>query len=83
MDATSIIIIIIATVLAIVFKVVLYKKIQRWMDQDLIKGLSENKPEKQKFLEQKYDELVKNKIKRKEYPDRLTDSADEFEQNNS
>lgn len=83
MDATSIIIIIIATVLAIVFKVVLYKKIQRWMDQDLIKGLAENKPEKQKFLERKYDELVKNKIKRKEYPDRLTNFADEFEQNNS
>lgn len=80
MDATSIFIIVVATALAIIFKYVLYKKIQRWMDQDLIKGLAEDNQEKHSFLTQKYDELVTNKVSRKEYPQRLTEFADQFEQ---
>lgn len=80
MDATSLFIIFVATALAIVFKFVLYKKIQRWMDQDLIKGLADGNEEKLTFLTQKYDELVSTKVSRKEYPQRLTEFADQFEQ---
>lgn len=80
MDATSIFIIIVATVLAIVFKYVLYKKIQRWIDQDLIKGLAEGNSEKQEFLTQKHQEFVASKVKRKEYHQLLTDLAAQFEQ---
>ncbi|MGH1461752.1 MAG: hypothetical protein ACRBB6_06940 [Neptuniibacter sp.] len=80
MDATSIFIIVISTLLAIVFKFVLYKKIQRWMDQDLIKGLAEGNNEKFIYLTAEYDLLVTQKTKRKEYPKRLTELADQFEQ---
>lgn len=80
MDSTSIFIIVIATVLAIVFKVVLYKKIKRWMDQDLIKGLADGNAEKQAYLQQEYAKLVEQKVKRNQYPDRLTELADQFEQ---
>lgn len=81
MDVTSIFIIVVATVLAIVFKVILYKKIQKWMDQDLIKGLAEGNSDKQAFLQQEYQKLIAQKVKRKQYSDRLTELADQFEQN--
>lgn len=80
MDATSIFIIIVATMLAIVFKYVLYKKIQRWIDQDLIKGLAGGNPAKHEFLAQKHREFVANKVKRKDYHLLLTDLAEQFEQ---
>ncbi|EAR60497.1 hypothetical protein [Neptuniibacter caesariensis] len=81
MDVTSIFIIVVATVLAIVFKVILYKKIQKWMDQDLIKGLADGNSDKQAFLQQEYQKLIAQKVKRKQYSDRLTELADQFEQN--
>lgn len=81
MDALSIFIIVVSVVLAIAFKLFLFKRIQSWMDQDLIKGLSGDDKDKQEFLNQKYDELVANKIKRKHYHQQLTDFADQFEQN--
>lgn len=81
MDATSIFIIVVATVLALVFKFVLYKKIQRWMDQDLMKGLAGDNKEKLQFLQEKYATLVQSKVSRKEYPERLNGFAAEFEQN--
>lgn len=81
MDVTSIFIIVVATVLAIVFKVILYKKIQKWMDQDLIKGLADGNSDKQAFLQQEYQKLIEQKVKRKQYSDRLTELADQFEQN--
>jgi len=80
MDATSIFIIIVATALAIIFKVVLYKKIQRWMDQDLLKGLSDGDPAKHEFLSLKHQEFVANKVKRKEYHQKLSELAEQFEQ---
>ena len=81
MDVTSIFIIVVATVLAIVFKVILYKKIQKWIDQDLIKGLADGNSDKQAFLQQEYQKLIAQKVKRKQYSDRLTELADQFEQN--
>ncbi|MGB0205208.1 MAG: hypothetical protein ACPF9K_09190 [Neptuniibacter sp.] len=80
MDATSLFIIFIATALAIVFKYVLYKKIQRWIDQDLIKGLANGNSDKHAFLTQKHQEFIANKVKRKEYHQLLTELAEEFEQ---
>ncbi|PIE25361.1 MAG: hypothetical protein CSA60_00690 [Neptuniibacter caesariensis] len=80
MDSTSIFIIIVATLLAIVFKVVLYKKIQRWMDHDLIKGLADNNPDKHSFLHQEYKKLVAQKVKRKHYSSKLTELSEQFEQ---
>ncbi|MGB0467777.1 MAG: hypothetical protein ACPGF7_09655 [Pontibacterium sp.] len=80
MDTTAIFIIVISTLLAIVFKVVVFKKIRHWMDQDLIKGLASENQEKHSFLLEKLEHLKKEGIKRKEYHDRLTVFAKEFEQ---
>ncbi len=80
MDATAYFIIVVSTLLAIVFKVVLFKRIQKWMDQDLIKGLAGDNQSKREFLEQKYTELQQQKIKRKHYHQHLTDYAEQFEQ---
>lgn len=80
MDPIYIFIIVISTLLAIVFKVIMFKKIRNWMDQDLIKGLAEDNPEKLKFLTEKYTKMVQSKVNRKEYHQRLTDLATQFEQ---
>ena len=80
MDITAYIIIFISTVLAIAFKLVLFKRIQRWMDQDLIKGLAGDNPEKHNYLTRKHQELIKQKVKRKLYHQQLTDFAEQFEQ---
>lgn len=81
MDATSIFIIVVSVVLAVVFKVVLFKRIRRWMDQDLIKGLAGENPEKLAFLQAQYQQLLEEKVKRKHFHDKLTALAEEFEQN--
>jgi glycerol kinase len=80
MDTTAYIIIFVSTALAIIFKVVLFKRIQNWMDQDLIKGLADGNPSKHEYLIQKHAELVENKVKRKHIHQQLTDFAEEFEQ---
>ena len=80
MDATAYFIIFVSTVLAIAFKVILFKRIQKWMDQDLIKGLADGNEDKHIFLMAKYTELQQQKIKRKEYHQHLTDYAEQFEQ---
>ena len=82
MEPIYIFIIVISTLLAIVFKVVMFKKIRNWMDQDLIKGLADQNPDKLKFLTEKYNEMIESKVNRKEYHQRLTDLAEQFEQNN-
>lgn len=80
MDATSIFIIVFATVTAIAFKVILYKRIQKWMDQDLIKGLADGNQEKLTFLQQQYQQLVDAKVKRKHLHNQLTELSEQFEQ---
>ena len=80
MDALSIFIIVVSVVLAVVFKLVLYKRIQRWMDQDLIKGLADGNPDKLAYLTERYQELQDNKVKRKHYHEQLSDFAEQFEQ---
>lgn len=80
MDTTAYIIIFVSTALAIIFKVVLFKRIQNWMDQDLIKGLADGNPSKLEYLTQKHAELIQNKTKRKHIHQQLTDFAEEFEQ---
>lgn len=80
MDTTAIFIIVVSTVLAIVFKVVIFKKIRHWMDQDLIKGLAGDNTEKHSFLIEKLGQLKTEGVNRKEHHERLTTFADEFEQ---
>ena len=81
MDTVSITIIVIATLSALLFKLVLYRKICNWMDQDLIKGLANGDPEKQLFLTSQHQRLKADKVKRKDLHQRLTDFAEQFEQN--
>ena len=83
MDITAYFIIAVSTLLAIVFKLVLFKRIQKWMDQDLIKGLAGDNEEKHAYLTSKHEELVKQKVKRKHYHQQLTDYAEQFEQKSS
>ncbi|WP_067865513.1 hypothetical protein [Neptuniibacter marinus] len=83
MDTTAYIIIVVSTGLAIIFKLVLFKRIQKWMDQDLIKGLAGDNKEKYAFLTDKHAELLKQKIKRKHFHQQLTNFAEQFEQKNT
>lgn len=81
MDATSIIIIVVSTLLAIIFKVVLYKRIQKWMDQDLLKGLANGDDAKHAYLKEQHQLLLAQKVKRKHLHQQLIDLAEQFEQN--
>jgi hypothetical protein len=80
MDTTAIFIIVVSTLLAIIFKVVIFKKIRNWMDQDLIRGLAEGNTEKHSFLQDKLMQLKSEGIARKEYQPRLEAHAVEFDQ---
>ena len=82
MDITFIFIIVVSTVLAIVFKWVLYRKIQNWIDQDLITSLANDNAEKRQFLQKQYHALIDAKVKRAEYRRKLSQLAEEFEQKN-
>ncbi|WP_372832577.1 hypothetical protein [Pontibacterium sp.] len=80
MDATAIVIIVVSTALAIIFKLVLFKKIRNWMDQDLIKGLAGDDNDKLQFLQDKLERLKSDRVPRKLYQEHLTNDANEFEQ---
>jgi len=78
MDALDIGIIIIATAAAVLFKVILFKRIRHWMDQDLIKGLADNDSTKHQFLLKEHQRLLDNKTPRKELHDKLTLAAQNY-----
>lgn len=65
MDPLSILIILIATLTAVAFKIVLIRKIRHWMDQDLIKGLAGNNGAKLAALQAEYARLQGLKTPRK------------------
>ncbi len=71
MDSLSIFIIVVSVVLALAFKWVLFRKIQRWMDQDLIKQLAGDNLELLAQLHQHHQQLMAAGIKRAERHDRL------------
>ncbi|WP_315983141.1 hypothetical protein [Aliamphritea spongicola] len=50
------------------------------MDNDLAKGLAEGNAEKHSFLQQELDQMRLNKVNRKEYPARLNELANQFDQ---
>ncbi len=78
MDTLDIGIIIIATATAILFKVILFKRIRHWMDQDLIKGLAGSNATKHQFLLKEHRRLLDNKTPRKELHDKLTLAAQNY-----
>jgi len=80
MDTTAIFIIVVSTVLAIVFKVVIFKKIRNWMDQDLINGLAGENADKKAYLLDKLATMKAEGVARKHYQAQLTEFADQFEQ---
>lgn len=82
MDNTSIFIIVIATLAALVFKYVMFKKICRWMDNDMAKGLAAGHPEKHQYLQEQLDQMRQDKISRKHFPAKLSAMAEEFDRNN-
>ncbi len=73
-----IIIIATATATAIAFKVFLYKRIQRWMDQDLIKGLANGDQEKLAYLHREHQRLMSEKTPRKLLHEALTEQAKHY-----
>ena len=81
MDPLSIGIIVFATVTALAFKFVLYRKICNWMDQDLVKGLADGDQAKHEYLQQQMQQMKSDKVKRKVQHQRLTELAEQFEQN--
>lgn len=81
MDALSIGIIAFATVTALLFKFILYRKITHWMDQDLIKGLAEGNQKKHLYLSEQLTQMKVDKVQRKLQHQQLTELATEFEQN--
>lgn len=78
MNTLDIFIIIIATATAIAFKVFLYKRIQRWMDQDLIKGLANGDQEKLAYLHREHQRLMSEKTPRKLLHEALTEQAKHY-----
>ena len=78
MNMLDIFIIVVATVAAIVFKVFLYKRIQRWMDEDLIKGLANGNHEKQSYLSREHLRLISEKTPRKVLHEILTEQAKHY-----
>lgn len=81
MDPLSISIIVIATLLAIVFKWFLFVKIRNWMDADLIKGLSAGDTKKQEYLAQQLIQLKADGCKRSQIHQQLTECAEKYELN--
>lgn len=75
MDALSISIIVIATVAAILFKVILFKRIRQWADQDLLKSLANQNPDKLAYLTKQYDALITEKTPRKVLHEKLSELA--------
>ncbi len=82
MDSTAIFIILISTLTAVFFKWFIFKRIRQWMDQDLIKGLAEGNTAKQAYLQEQHQRLREKGVKRREYPERLSRLAAQFEQSN-
>ncbi len=80
MDATSIIIIVIATITAIAFKWFLFRRIRRWMDADLIKGLAGNNPAKLAYLQTQLSDLQAAGTRRTTVHEKLEQLAADFEQ---
>lgn len=80
MDATSIIIIVIATVTAIAFKWFLFRRIRRWMDADLIKGLAGDNPAKLAYLQTQLTQLQDASTPRATLHEKLEQLAADFEQ---
>lgn len=78
MDILSIFIIAVATITAIIFKVFLYKRIQKWMDQDLIKSLSEGNSSKHAYLCQELQRLALQKTPRRDIHNAITESAKRY-----
>lgn len=78
MDLLSIVIILIATLSAILFKLFLFKRIRHWMDQDLIKGLADQDPAKQRYLHEHHQQLLQDKTPRKQIHRKLTEAAQNY-----
>jgi hypothetical protein len=78
MNTLDIIIIVIATISAIGFKIYLFKRIRRWMDQDLIKVLAEGDADKKIFLIQMHLQLISDKVPRNELHEALTAQAKRY-----
>ncbi len=72
MSTLDLFIIFVATVTAIAFKVYLYKRIQRWMDNDLIKGLAAGDDAKLAFLQTELNRLKSEKTSRNQLHEKLT-----------
>lgn len=71
MSATDLAIIAIATISAIAFKWWLVVRIRRWMDRDLICGLSGGDSDKRQQLQNLYDSLSADKTPRREIHQQL------------
>ncbi|WP_028468754.1 hypothetical protein [Neptunomonas japonica] len=78
MDMLDVFIIAVATITAIAFKVFLYKRIQKWMDQDLIKGLAEGNSSKHAYLNHELQRLTLDKTPRRTLHEALTESAKHY-----
>lgn len=80
MDATSIFIIVITTITAIAFKWFLFRRIRRWMDADLIKGLAAGNDSKHQYLQEKLAEMQAAGLPRAKQHAALEQLAEGFEQ---
>jgi len=81
MDSTSIFIIVVSTVLAIAFKWFLFRRIRRWMDADLIKGLAAGDAAKLTYLQEQLTKLQAAGVPRAQQHEKLEQLAERFEQN--
>ncbi|MCV6590027.1 MAG: DUF3352 domain-containing protein [Marinobacterium sp.] len=79
MDATSIAIIVVTTITAIAFKWFLFRRIRRWMDADLIKGLAGDNQALLVHLQQQLADLQAAGTPRSQIHEKLEQMAAGFE----
>lgn len=72
MDNLSLFIIAVSILLAVLFKWVLVRKIQHWMERDLINQLASGDPQKQAQLEQARQHMIATGVHRTARQEQLT-----------
>lgn len=76
MDGLSLFIIAVSVLLAVLFKWILIRKIQGWMERDLIRQLAQGDTEAERRLEQAREEMRTAGIKRAQRQQRLMQLAE-------
>lgn len=71
-------IIVVTTAAGLYFHWWIYWRIRRWMDRDLALSLAGDDPRKRTYLLERLADAKRQKVKRRDLPDRLQRAADDY-----